>query len=346
MTISIYDTVELIEIVRNLKTPSSWLLDTFFPNVQEFDTKEVAIDVDAGKRRIAPFVSPLVSGKIVESRGVATSSFAPAYIKDKRVLDVMRPISRAIGEKIGGTMSPMQREAANIAFEMQDQIQMVDRRLEWMAANALRTGTITISGDGYPTQVVNFNRDSTLTIALVSGAVWSTANISGGTVSPSGNLDTWSMQVLQKSGAVVTDVVFTPSAWNLFVQDKRVQNAIWFDRAGGSTIQLGGGVAVGAILKGNFGNYRLWLYNDWYVDPVTDVEYPMIADGTVILGSSQVMGIRAFGAIIDPEHAYTAMAYAPKSWIEKDPGVRMLLMQSAPIVIPARVNASMAATVY
>ena len=55
--------------------------------------------------------------------------------------------------------------------------------------------------------------------------------------------------------------------------------------------------------------------------------------------------MRAFGAIMDPAHNYGAMAYAPKSWVEHDPGRRVLMMQSAPLVIPTRPDASFAATV-
>jgi hypothetical protein len=58
-----------------------------------------------------------------------------------------------------------------------------------------------------------------------------------------------------------------------------------------------------------------------------------------------MQGVRAFGAIIDPEFAYGAMAYAPKSWIEHDPATRILMMQSAPMVVPSRVNAAMCITV-
>jgi hypothetical protein len=52
---------------------------------------------------------------------------------------------------------------ANLQFEMADQIDMLNRRLEWMAAQALVNGTVTITGDGFPTTLVDFGRDSALT---------------------------------------------------------------------------------------------------------------------------------------------------------------------------------------
>jgi hypothetical protein len=277
---------------------------------------------------------------VVESLGFTTNSFKPAYIKDKRPLDPRRPVRRAIGERLGGGLSAAEREQANLVFEMEDQMAMIDRRLEWMAASALANGTITVTGEGFPDTVVNFGRAAGLTITLTAGDRWGEAGIS-----PADNIETWATLVLKESGAAVTDIVFTPLAWGLFIADPKIKAAIEYPRSGTSQVDLGGGRMVGGQFKGTWGLYRLWLYNDWYIDPADGVEKPMLADGTVIFGSSDLEGLRAFGAIMDPEFAYGALAYAPKTWIEKDPARRMLMMQSAPLVIPTRVNAAGAAKV-
>ena len=99
------------------------------------------------------------------------------------------------------------------------------------------------------------------------------------------------------------------------------------------------------MCKGYWGQYTLWLYNDWFIDPDTGIENPMIADGSVVMSGPDLMGTRAFGAIIDPAFNYGPMAYAPKSWLQHDPAQRFLLMQSSPIVIPSRVNAALCAKV-
>jgi hypothetical protein len=78
---NIFDTSVLVQVVPNLKTSQNWLLDRFFPNVVTYETEEVAIDVDVGLRRMAPFVSPLVEGKLVESRKYQTNTFKPATSK-------------------------------------------------------------------------------------------------------------------------------------------------------------------------------------------------------------------------------------------------------------------------
>ncbi|MEM8227868.1 major capsid protein [Morganella morganii] len=346
---NIYDTNVLIQVVPNLMTSQNWLLDKFFPNITESDTEEVSIDVDVGLRRLAPFVSPLVEGKLVESRKFQTNSFKPAYIKDKRAPDLRKPIRRQIGERIGGQYSAAEREMLNLQFELTDQIDMINRRLEWMAASALQTGTVTVTGEGYETQVVDFGRSSDLTIALSGADKWPETVEAGKTnTKPTEDIEDWSQRMLKESGAVATDIVFTTKSWKAFRLDTSVKDsAITFPALSpfGNQINPGTQIKTGAVYKGRWGNYDLWVYNDWFIDPLDGKEKPMIADGSVIMSGADLMGTRAFGAIIDPAFNYGPMAYAPKSWLQHDPAQRFIMVQSAPLVIPSRVNASLCAVV-
>ncbi|HBL6966160.1 TPA: major capsid protein [Morganella morganii] len=346
---NIFDTNVLIQVVPNLMTSQNWLLDKFFPNITESDTEEVSIDVDVGLRRLAPFVSPLVEGKLVESRKFQTNSFKPAYIKDKRAPDLRKPIRRQIGERIGGQYSAAEREMLNLQFELTDQIDMINRRLEWMAASALQTGTVTVTGEGYETQVVDFGRSSDLTIALSGADKWPETVEAGKTnTKPSADIEDWAQRMLKESGAVATDIVFTTKSWKAFRLDTSVKDsAITFPALSpfGNQINPGAQIKTGAVYKGRWGNYDLWVYNDWFIDPLDGKEKPMIADGSVIMSGADLMGTRAFGAIIDPAFNYGPMAYAPKSWLQHDPAQRFIMVQSAPLVIPSRVNASLCAVV-
>ncbi|RQT74757.1 major capsid protein [Burkholderia cepacia] len=342
----IYDTNTLIGVVQNLKLANSWLLDRFFTNMVDATSEYVSIDVDVGKRRMSPFCSPLVEGKLVESRRYQTNTFKPPYIKDKRAPDLRKPVRRMIGERIGGDLPPEVREQMNLEFELNDQIDMLTRRLEWMAAQVLVTGTLTVSGEGFPTTVIDFGRDGSLTIALTGGAQWTKANITAGTASPTDDIETWQQQILKASGAVATDIVFTAKAWKGFKADPVLDGAIVYPALGlsGNVVNPGAQIQRGAVHKGVWGNYNLWLYNDWFVDD-NNVEQPMIPDGTVIMSGPDLQGTRAFGMIIDPQFNYASLPFAPKTWLKEDPAQRFLMMQSAPIIIPSRVNAALAATV-
>ncbi|WGL96885.1 major capsid protein [Arsenophonus nasoniae] len=346
---NIFDTNVLVQVVPNLMTSQNWLLDTFFPNIIESDTEFVSIDVDIGKRRLSPFCSPLVEGKLVESRKFQTDEFKPAYIKDKRAPDLRKPIRRQIGERIGGEYTAAEREMLNIQFEMTDQIDMINRRLEWMAANALVSSKITVVGEGVPTTVIDFGRSPDLTITLSGGDKWPTTVEAGKTnIKPSSDIESWQNLILKQSGAVPTMIVFTTQSWRAFRLDTSIKdNAINMPLFNpfGNQINAGAQTSQGAVYKGRWGNFDLWLYNDWFIDPVDGIEKPMIPDGSVIMSGGDLMGTRAFGAIVDPAFNYGPMAYAPKTWEQEDPAQRYLMMQSAPLVIPSRVNAALCATV-
>lgn len=346
---NIFDTATLVGVVPNLMTSQNWLLDRYYPNIVTSDTEYVSIDVDVGLRRMAPFCSPLVEGKMVESRRYQTNTFKPAYIKDKRVPDLRKPIRRQIGERIGGEFTAAEREMLNIQFEMEDQIDNLNRRQEWMAASALVNGTVTIEGEGFETTIIDFGRDSELTVTLSGSDKWPTSVAAGQTnTRPTDDIEEWQTRILQKSGSVPTDLVFTNKSWRAFRLDTTIKdNAITFPALSpfGNQVNAGAQIQKGAVYKGRWGNFDLWLYNDWFINPLNNQEEPMIPDGAVVMTGAELMGTRAYGVILDPAFNYGPMAYAPKTWLQEDPAQRLLMMQSAPIVIPSRVNAALSAMV-
>lgn len=334
----IFTTGVLQRVVAELPAPAPFILNSFFRTEQRETTEEIHFDVDTGKRRLAPFVSPIVAGQVVESRGFKTSTFRPAYIKDKRVFDSSRPFKRAMGERIGGELEPGVRLQAMLAFDLQDQLDMLTRRMEVMAVEALRTGKVTVEGDMYPTVEVNFGRDGTLTKALTTTARWGESG-----VKPLADLQTWSLLVTEKSGATANTVVMDIEAWKLFAADTDVQKLL--DRFRGAD-QLNPTVTgEGGRYMGNIGDFDIWVYAGWYVHPTTGALTPYLPSHTVIVTGPDLEGTRAFGAIRDEEAGFQALPYFAKSWVEKDPAVRYLLMQSAPLTVPYRVNASLCATV-
>ena len=193
----IFTTAVLSRVIAQPPEPAPFILNSFFRNLQTETSEDIHFDVDTSRRRISPFVSPVVAGKVVLDKGYSTKTFTPAYIKDKRVFDANRPFRRAIGEQIGGTASPQQRLQSALAASLADQIAMLTRRQEVMAIEALSTGSITIVGDMYPTVSVNFGRDAALTpTTLTSTARWSET-----TATPLDNLQDWSTLVTEKSGS-------------------------------------------------------------------------------------------------------------------------------------------------
>ncbi len=343
--VDIFSTFVLNRTIECLERSSSFLLDTFFTSVQMEESAEIHFDINESKPRLAPFVSPLVAGKVVDAQGYSTQSFRPAYVKDKRRFDANTPLKRVIGETIGGSLPANRRLEAAVSKALRDQLENLTRREEVMAAEVLTKGTVTVSGDNYPTQVVDFKRDPKLTIKLSgNNDKWSNPE------SPAlDQLEDWASLIQEKSGAVARRVILDPKAWRLLRKNKQVMTQLDIRRGTNITFDTDpmsrGQGNEKARYVGSIGDFDFHVYNDVYVDDENTVQH-LLPDHTVLLVSQQNLeGTRCYGMIRDEKADFRAMRYFSKSWMEEDPAVRWLLLQSAPLIVPYRPNASLCVTV-
>lgn len=337
----IFSTDVVNGFVASLKRPVNGLTARYFATMTQDAAEEIHFDVEVKGRRVAPFVSPLLEGKIVASNTYQAKTFKPAYIKDKRVFDANRPFKRAMGEQIGGSLSPMDRMRALLANDLQDQIEMLDRRKEIMASEAIRTGKVTVVGDGYPTTVVDFGRDAALTpTALASTARWGQS-----AEDPLGNLQTWSDLVLKKEGTAPIDVIMGTDAWSAFRKNADVKSRLDVRRVVGNEMSMNAITEEGLVFKGTLDGFNIFVYSGWYVDPADGTEKVIWPADIVAMTTPAIEGVQAHGAIRDEEAGFQALPYFAKSWTTPDPAVRYLMMQSAPLMVPYRVNASLAVDV-
>ncbi len=339
-----YTTQDLRKVLEQLERPRSFLLDVFFPEVIESDSERIEFHHIKGKRRITPFVHPTRAGKVVDNNGFEVKTFNPAYAKDKRRWDPNAPLRRIAGEKLGGELSPQQRLDALVAQAMDDQLAMLTMREEVMAAEALRTGRVTVSGEGYDSVVVDFGRAAGLSVTLTGNDLWSATHADS---NPLGDLEDGATLVQSNDGGVANKVVMDPKAWaamriRLAARGELVQ-LLDYSRGSTSSVELGP-LADKVRYIGRLGTFELWVYNDTYIDDA-GVEQKLLPDGTVIMGSGALEGARCYGAIQDPKAGYKATRFFTKTWVEEDPAVQWMLMQSAPLVVPFRPNGSLRFTV-
>lgn len=341
--VDLYSSAVLNRVVQDLKSQAldPFLLNTFFGEISVSTSEEIYFDTLVGKPRLAPFVSPLVEGQIVEQLGYVTSSFKPAYVKDKRVFEDGKSVRRAPGQPIVGPIDPMDLRRINLATESLDQIEMLNRRLEWMAAKIMLTGSVTITGEKYPTTVVNFGRDAALTVTNTGTALWTDV-----ASDPLADLETWAGLIRAKSGANAVDVVMAQNVFSVFRAHAKVKAMV--DKNTGysrrTDMDLGpNSMRAGATYMGTFGAFNIWVYSDSFVDE-TGATGQYIPDNYLVMAATgQVEGVRHFGAIKDEAAGFQATDYFQKSWVMPDPAARFLMLQSAPLVVPYRVNATLGA---
>lgn len=337
---SIYSTIAMQAMAATLFDPPSFVLDNFFPTEQVEETEVISFDIEIGARKVSPFVHPLVPGKVVQDRGTKTESLKPAYIKDLRLLRPNETIRRKAGEQVGGSMSRRERAAQLLNQKMQDQRDMWKRRLELMAAQTLLTGSLTITGEEYPTVVLDYGRDSDNTVSLVSGARWSQA-----TADPEADFETWEQKLLKKSNKGATKVMMTNDAWALFRANAKVEKRLDLRRVNQANMTMTlSQKKEGGIYMGNLGSFEIYTYRGWYVNDA-GAEVSILPDYTVVMVGDAYEGVRAFGAIEDLESLQATPLFW-KSDSEFDPSAKKILMQSAPLTYPRYPNASITATVH
>lgn len=332
-----YSTNSLIGVVENLQTIPSAFLDRYFTQTTQDESEEIHFEKILGRRRVSPFVAPFVRGKVVRSLGRELKTFKPAYIKDKRIFDPTQPIKRAIGERIGGgELSNLQRRDAYVAGEMRDQLAMLQRRLEIMAVESLRTGHCIVVGEDYPAQDVDFGRAAGNTGADLAG----TARWGQSAAKPLPNLRAWQKVVRQSSGVNPKDVIMGDDAFESFIADPTVEKKLDQMHNKGVTFNVGIEDTEGMSYQGTIDRFNIFTYSGWYVDPMDETEKEIWPADEVALASPAVQGVRSFGAIRDGAAGLRAMPYFPKMWEDNDPSVEYLMLQSAPLMVPTRPDAT------
>lgn len=349
MSIDTFETATLTRIVRELEEPDSFLLnggDSAFggvcPGIQTEDSEEIHFDVEDSPRRISPFVSPIHEGEVVEQEGFTTKSFRPAYVKDKRIFDPDEPLKRSMGEQIGGELSPMERRRAKLAAELQDQIEMLTRREEAMIADFLDTGTITVDGPGYDAVSVDLGRASALNKTLTGTDSWDDSSAGN----PYSDLESWAEDMADEGGGNPTDVILAGNVWTELRTTWSSETKDILDREAGQTNTAELGPMAGRVrFLGMMGDFRFWVYTATYIDRDGNTQKFVPDDHVYMINQPQVEGVRAYGVIRDEAADYAARRFFSKSWLEEDPAVRYLMLQSAPLPFAYRPNATLGADV-
>ena len=324
-------TAALLGAFGILDRPKAFLLETFFPFEQTFETEEIYFDRVQRARRLAPFVVPTVAGRPQPSRGYKTGSFTPPYVKPKHVVEPKRAFKRLPGERLLGEYSPEQRFQLAILDNMMLEEDDILRREEWMASQLLTSGTMTCSGPDHPPVVIDVQRNSAHTVALTGGLTWGSAG-----VDPLQNLRSWAKTTQTNSGYHPGTVVFGPSAGDNFINSPTVTKIMQSFRQTTGNIDLAGKVTGGALGEevkylGSLPEFDFFQYQALYTDDTGTVQKFMPDNGVIMGNRGGAAGVRTYGAIRDKRGNFRALPRFPKVWDEEDPSVTLTMTQSAPL---------------
>jgi hypothetical protein len=338
---ALLDTQTLIGMRQRLPKFEPFFLNRFFPSVFESKEKYVVFDDISEDVKLAPFVSPVIAGRPQVQDGVTSVKLTPPYLKPTHDVNPDQALTRMAGETFEAPKSPDERHDLIVMNLIGKQERQITHREEWMAVQAVMTGTITVSGDAYPTTLIDFGRAAGNNIDLVGGAEWDAVNIA--TYDPSADIETWAA-----ASSVVSDMlVFSPDAWAVFATFTAVKDKLDTRRGSKSELELGPQLSKTVAFKGYFGEYACYVYKGKYVNDAGS-EVNFMPAGTVLVAPSYHDDVRCYGAIQDAKayrEGVSASARYVKNWIGDDPGTERVQTQSAPLPVTLDPNAYVAVTV-
>lgn len=341
---TIYDSRTLLGVFADdvhMQPPNSYWMDNWFQQQIEFTTEEIDFGKISDVRKLAPLVVPTAQGKPIYSAAERRTVVKPAYVKPKDPVTATRMIRRAAGINDlnrGQPLSPKQRYDAIVADIQRQHRYAIERRWEWMAANAVIYGRNELEDEAYPLTIVDFGRDPSHSIVLGAGSRWGDAGVSilksvQATISKVRNA---------KFGGVVNRLTIGSAAWEVMQEDEELREFlnVQFKSNAGISLNLGLKEGLEVEFVGKLSNnVELYVYSDYYQNADGTV-VPFMDPRDVVFTSPSIRGVRCFGAIQDIGAQLQAMPVFSKMWNQEDPSATFIMNQSAPLMVPVNPNAS------
>lgn len=347
---TLYSTAALMGVMRDndaMTPPQSYWLDLAFPRIMLFDEEYIDFGKISSQRKIAPLVVPTAQGRPIYSDAERLARVKPAYVKPKDPVSASRMIQRAagLGElNVNSNWSPQQRYNAIVADILREHRRAIERRWEWLAAQAIQFGTVTLEDEAYPRTVVDFERAANHSITLTGANAWGETG-----VSILGSIETWKKRVRDASfGGPTNRLTVGSEAWEVMREDDEIRELLKLDlRPYNNGVNLNLGVREGLDVErvGSInGTTEIYVYSDYYHGTDGSV-VPFMDPRDVVLTGPNIQGVRAFGAIQDFDANLQAMAMFPKMWRSDDPSATFIMTQSAPLMVPVNTNNTLRARV-
>lgn len=343
MAYDINDTMTMLAALKQTYTPSSFLLDLFFPKVTPpFLTQEVDMEYKKGNRRMAPFATPGARG-INSARGTSIiRRYKPPMIKTRREISAEDVSKRGFGEALFySEMTPAEREVRTRAEDLAELQAEIARRMEWMAAQVLVYGEFEARGfadDGKDQVIDTITFDGWEQKLTLSGDdMWSnpTADILG-------VLDDTSQKIAKTTGILPTVMIVGKNGMPYILSNKSLYEKLLIPNAANLKLMsfqphyLSPEVRfVGRI---EFMNLDIYQYFGSYDED--GVNKPFIPDNTAVFGVPK-RGRQLYGAISlvkGKERVTYSARVVPKVTADEESDTTALSLYSRPVVVPEYID--------
>jgi len=318
----------LTEAIVQLPAPPSFLQERIFKKRKTHPADTIEVDLLVGGKKLAPFVSPIEEGVVVERLGRRMQSIKCPRIRVKKALPAEIIAERTPGANYfvpGGQIDKWIRQ--KIGYELQDLKDIIVRRIEWMCAKAL-SGKIVVSQEN-----ISFEVNYGLPSSHKKTSNWESGD-------PIKDLRSWKRLIQKKIGIAPDTVILGPEAVDKLLANESVRQLLDNRR-----------IAVGKLnfttenYIGTLAGMDLFEYAEVYEDEDGNTQ-PMIPENACTVVASRARFALHFGLILDLDAGAQVIGEMfAKSWVEKDPSVMWLLAESRPLPVPHQPESIVYATV-
>jgi hypothetical protein len=334
-----YEVRTLLEPFLEGPIVHTFLRDTFFGAREYPPTSLVEFDFRRGRRKMAPFVAPLVGGKVMERQGYETRFFRAPRIAPVRALRTPDLEPRLPGESIYSGRTQADRAAELIAEDAIFCDESISRREEWMCRSVLVNGGITVTAENNYTMAINYLEYGTPGTVTsnhdIPSPQWN--DLAGS--DPLMDLEKSRLNCIKVSGISPNVALFGDGAKKAFIQNANVQKYLWNRR-----FELG---TVAPVIEDDavvrFGlatGLELYSYSEYFEDD-TGTLFPMLPDGVVLLLSTNVQNKIVYGAFTQLEQIESKLfrtyqtSRVPLVYGDLDGGALYYRLTSCPLPMPA-----------
>lgn len=334
----LYQRATLKGVLDKTKPPYAFFRDTFFSRVNLLDQEHVVFDVRKGNEQIAPFVHPEIGGKVLDKTAYQTKIYTAPHVAPEKVITSRDLTYRLFGEEIGSTDNWEARQRKLAVQYLRELDWSITRREELMCSELLTTGKLTIAGDGYASEEIDFwgelspsERPYVDIGATNAQRYWDgnaatiLADLVLGADTVEDNSNTSATMAVLGAGAAAA-LRNNSTLWQQ-LDNRRVNPGELVTR------RLGNGLRY----LGTFydSGVELYTYRGKMKDPVTGNYKKLIPDDLVLFGSREAKTSMNYGLVEVTEGETMKLVRGrrvPDSWMQrKKPAGRILRIASRPL---------------
>lgn len=333
-----YEPRFLMGVIKTAPALKTFFKTRFFNNSITFPTEKVSFEIQEGKRRLAPYVSPRMGSETIERDEYSVKTYSTPLIAPNRVITNDTLAQKLLGEPIWNSgVTPDERAAKIAAQDIMDLQDTITRREEFMCARVKQDGKLTIKGKGV-NEVVEYGFENLVTVDAADR--WTPS------FDIMGQLSTITRE-MSKDGINPDMLILGSDAAAMMLKNERYLKLLDNRRVEIGEIrpsELESGITyLGRVIVPG-ASFDMYSYNEWYPD-TTDLDTngepklkPLVDPETVIIQSSREKNSMLYGAITHVDKAgnfVTHMTeYVPRSWFTENPSQKFVSISTRPLPMP------------